>query len=464
MHHWSYSRCALCPHTHRQVLPNGPLDARIAIVGEGPGWNEAKTGIPFCGKAGQELDETYLRLAGLDRSEVFVTNMVQCRQERNGVDVRPSEALTQCCAENHLREELATVDPKIVVLCGATACSMFPDIDLELEHGFPRLIGSTWVAPMYHPAAGLHETRYMTPMLEDWERLGMWMRGRWHLPDDDSVPWAGPKYELLKHDSDWRAIDIPQWVAVDTETDEGKPYSIQFATGKGRGYMVLAEDRSTVGRLLDRMGGRSAAFHNASFDLDVCDRLGIHFRGFRDTMQELYHLGNLPQGLKAAVYRVFGYKMTSYDEVVTPHSKAQLETWLAEALAHVSMEMCTFQPHPIGKGCPTCGKGHRKDMSVNKPHEAEAVLRRVLEHLPTDYDPWEKSKQDKGTEKPRLIGRPWLDEIERAVGRMPRRSIVHAPLEQQVKYACGDADWTLRLAGWLEGERKRIVREEWCVT
>ncbi len=183
MSQWSYSRCAECPRTHRQVLPDGPLDARIAVVGEGPGHWENSTGRPFCGKAGQELDETYLRLAGLDRSEVFVTNMVQCRQERNGIDIRPAESLLRCCSENHLREELATVDPEIVVLCGATACSMYPEIDLELEHGFPRKIGSTWVVSMYHPAAGLHETRYMTPMLSDWHNLGLWLRGKWKVPE-----------------------------------------------------------------------------------------------------------------------------------------------------------------------------------------------------------------------------------------------------------------------------------------
>ncbi len=457
MSSWSYSRCAECPRTHRQVLPDGPLDARIAIVGEGPGWNEAKTGIPFCGKAGQELDETYLRLAGLDRSEVFVTNMVQCRQERNGIDVRPAEALLKCCSENHLAEELATVDPEIVVLCGATACSMYPDIDLELEHGFPRKIEDRWVVPMYHPAAGLHETRFMTPMLEDWERLGMWMRGKWVTPDPSKLK---PYYRMLTA-SEVQAITHravmrkPRRSSVDTETDEGRPYSVQFTWKAGEGFMVLCSDRRGMQWLKAFLENEDeVVMHNAPYDLDVLDGLGIHIRKHRDTMAECYHLGNLPQGLKPAVYRIFGYRMTSYDEVVTPHSKAALETWLAEALAHVSMEMRTEVREQL----------KTKIRVTMKPHEAEAVLRRVMSRLDSDYDPWEKPKQDKGVEKPRLIGRDWLDEVERAVGRMPRKSIVHAPLDQQVKYACGDADFTGRLATWLEGERKRIVQEEWCVT
>lgn len=446
---WSYSRCSMCDHQHRQVLPNGPLDARVAVVGEGPGHWEDSTGRPFCGKAGQELDETYLRLAGLDRRDVFVSNMVQCRQERNGVDVKPGEALTRCCAENHLREELATVDPEIVVLCGATACSMFPDIDLELEHGFPRRIGSTWVVPMYHPAAGLHETRYMTPMLEDWERLGMWIEGRWEVPD---VTGRSTEYRLIRS---YREVGepVPRSVSIDTETDEGRPYSVQFCFSPGRGYMVLAENRRPLSELAEMLRDCEGVLHNASFDLEILDDLGVRVPNFRDTMQELYHLGNLPQGLKQAIYRIFGYRMTSYDEVVTPHSKAALELWLAEALAHVSMEMRTEVREQL----------KTKIRVTMKPHEAEAVLRRVMSRLDSDYDPWELPKQDKGVEKPRLIGRDWLDEVERAVGRMPRRSIVHAPIGQQVQYACGDADWTGRLATWLEGERKRIVQEEWKV-
>lgn len=202
--------------------------------------------------------------------------------------------------------------------------------------------------------------------------------------------------------------------------------------------------------------------HFAMHDLDELEGVLPYHVQIRDTMQELYHLGNLPQGLKQAVYRIFGFKMTSYDEVVTPYSKAKLETWLAEASA-CAADMRLEIPHPVGPDCPTCGKRHRKDVTDWKPHEAEAVLRRVMGKLGDEYDPWQAPKWDKGVEKPRLIGRDWLPEIERQVGRLPRKSIVHAPLDRQIMYACSDADWTLRLAGWLEQERKRIVEAEWQV-
>jgi len=482
MQPWTYSRCPNCPDDHRQVFPDGPLDARIMAVGEGPGVWEDKSGIPFCGRAGQELDETYLHLAGLTRGEVFATNCVQCRQERNGVDVRPAAALVSSCAKNHLWEEIWAVWPEIIILCGAVACSLAGDVDLELEHGFPRRVEnceglggwSGWVVPMYHPAAGMHETRYMTPLLEDWERFGMWLRGKWQPPSVESSDLLVTDYKLLTDEADvLRSLrhpvsDLYEYLAIDTESDEGRPWSIQYSVAPGVARMILFKDR----RLLEAFAlafewewGGKCTLHNAPADLGPLEEAGASPHEFRDTMQELYHLGNLPQGLKAATYRTSGHRMTSYNETVVPHSKAALDGWLAESLAHVSEHMQSIVTHPIGKGCPVCGKSHRKELLHTKPHEAEAVLRRIMSKLSdgSDYDPWQAPKWQKGEEKCRLLGRPWLEGLEQVVGRMPRKSIVHVPIEEAVRYGCSDADRTGKLALWLERERERIVEEEWRV-
>src|SRR6266403_4128175 len=106
MRGWYYSRCSSCPNDHRQVYPDGPRNAKVMLVGEGPGKREDIEGIPFVGRSGQEQDQTYFPLAGLQRSEVFVSNCVQCRQERNGVDAKPDTKLVSVCAQNHLAEEL----------------------------------------------------------------------------------------------------------------------------------------------------------------------------------------------------------------------------------------------------------------------------------------------------------------------------------------------------------------------
>ena len=466
------SRCSQCPNSHRQVGPSGPTDARIMLVGEGPGFNEDKIGIPFVGRAGQELDDTYLRLAGLNRSDIYVTNSVQCRQERNGVDIRPSAVLTKCCAENHLKEEICSVNPEIVILCGATACSLV-GIDLELQHGFPLLSSQSsqftlygWQGkfiPMYHPAAGLHESRFMIPMLQDWENLGRYLRGKWEPPQfivetpQYSLfhPEPGSSYHFLHYD----------YAAVDTETDEGKPWSVQISSRPNSGAMFLVEDTESLycaKRFIEE--SEEVILHNALYDLDVLDQLGIRVNSYRDTMQELYHLGNMPQGLKAATYRTSGHKMTSYSEVVTPYSKRALEDWLARSLDYIQTITPTYL-HPVGPDCPSCGKRHRKESTSYVPHEAEAVLRRAMRNvgMESEYDPWLAPKWSKGEESVRLFGRPWLPMLEANIGRMPRPSIVHAPLEDAVQYGCSDADHTGRLATWLEHERERIVQEEWCV-
>ena len=443
------------------------------LVGEAPGYHEDQQGIPFVGRAGQELDETYLRLAGLSRNEVFVTNAVQCRPERNGVDVKPSAGLTRCCADNHLQEEIWTVNPETVILCGASACSLIPGIDLEMQHGFPFIVDScaglfSWsgtVVPMYHPAAGLHESRFMIPMLEDFERLGLYLRGKWKAPE---FIVEMPLYVLLRPGVVMSSYIRPGYssLPIDTESDEGRPWSIQFSPEPGTGFMILAEDKPVLEhfRKFILPYFKSVTLHNALHDLDILDQLGIQVHSYRDTMQELYHLGNLPQGLKAATYRTSGYRMTSYDEVVTPYSKRALEDWLSRALDHASGMRQVYR-HPIGPDCPSCGKRHRVSSQTSIPHEAETVLRRVMKYVADegDYDPWIQPKWSKGKETVRLFGRPWLWELESKVGRMPRKSIVHAPLEEAVFYGAGDADWTGRLATWLEGERKRIVEEDWKV-
>jgi hypothetical protein len=229
--------------------------------------------------------------------------------------------------------------------------------------------------------------------------------------------------------------------------------------------MFLGEDKEAVSVFGACIEKRDVILHNAPHDLAVLDQLGIHPAGFRDTMQELYQLGNLPQGLKAATYRTSGCRMTSYNETVTPYSKRALENWLAEALAYVNGAMRHNVTHPAGKSCPSCGKNHRQYRIDSTPHEAEAVLRRIMGKLAdgSDYDPWQAPKWQKGEEKVRLLGRPWLDILEAHVGRMPRRSIVHVPLEEAVRYGCSDADHTGRLALWLDRERQRIVSEEWRV-
>jgi uracil-DNA glycosylase family 4 len=434
------------------------------------------------GNPGLELDETYLRLAGLDRSDVHVTLMVQCRHEKQGQDYPAPARVIESCSRNHIPADVEAVSPEIIILLGAMACSLLDgtsdEVDLELEHGRPRPVSRSlplggWsgtIVPMYHPAAGMRDGKWMIYELEDWEKLGMWLRGKYKYPSTLTVK---PCYHLISHvDEFWSLVnaepEVYEYLPVDTESDEGRIWSVQFSTQPGKGFMFLTENKEITEAFdcwLQWTNEGKVMMHFAIHDLDELDQIGVHVSSHRCTMTECYHLGNIPQGLKSAVYRVFGHRMVSYRETVIPHSLAVLDEWLCEALMW-AVDQRIVEPHPIGVGCPTCGKKHRKDVSVYKPHAAEAVLRRIharVQARDADYDPWEKPKLSHGEEKPRLIGREWLAAMEQGIGRLPRQSIVHVPLKDAVRYGCSDADWTGRLGTWLEQERKRIVTQEWRV-
>lgn len=495
-HTWPYSRCSSCTHMNKQVRPSGPLNARIMIIGDVIGRWDERDNCPLSGQAGRELDWNYLKLAGLKRTDVFCTTLVQCRCLRNDQDVKPTEALNAVCSANHLCSEIWAVMPEIIILLGAQACALAIDSKLEYEHGFPRQINECeglygWsgiVVPMYSPGVGMKDSKFMIPQLEDWERLGAYLDGTWRPPTErvntlksrtQFFLESNPKYFLAKTRDDVQRYfqrygdtldhQMPRILSIDSESDEGRDWSIQVSSEFGTGLMVRLSDHEAIEELVAWcnemvMCHWVIVFHQEQADIDLCERLGIDCTIHRDTMSELYHLGNLPQGLKAAVYRTLGKKMRSYVDVVLPHSKEVLSNWLAGALSYATDNMAETIQHHIGKNCPTCGKTHRKDVSKYKPHECEAVIRRVLRSMEDndEYDPWVKSKTaTNGDVKMRLFGRTWLPVLEQQVGRMPRASIVHVPLNEAKDYGCSDADHTGQLAYYLGKERERIVTQEW---
>lgn len=484
---WTYSRCSKCSCSKRQVFPDGPASNDFVLVmciGDSPGYQEDKHGIPFYGTAGKELRQTYIQLAGLDNSQVFFTNAVQCRQERDGADIKPTADLTAVCASNHLPEEINTVCPQIIVLLGAAACRLAGITKLEFEHGIPRRVNDClglggWsgvVVPMYHPAAGLRDSKYMIPQLQDWENLGSYIRGTWEPPEPDQrirrYDWiTTPRQVHFAFDQ----CDVPwdprfhqyKYLPIDTESDEGRLYSIQFSPRPCYGYMFLTSNQPVMNEFTLRLRSDYSdrvAVHNAMHDLDELESYGCAITDWRDTMDEMFVLGSLPQGLKAACYRTTGHRMTSYEEVVIPHSQNVLSYWLEYAAAYLDTTR-TIEPHPIGKKCPTCGKGHRKTMDKELSHPADAVIRRVIKHMvpDSDYDAWQKPKFTHGKETYRLLGQPWLPELESLFGRMPRPSIVHAPLDQQLVYGCMDADECGKLSMWVDAYVNKIMQTTWRV-
>jgi DNA polymerase len=163
--------CTLCGlHTGRtRAVPGeGPPDAKVMLIGEGPGYHEDRQGRPFVGPSGQFLDEL-LSMAGLTRSDVFIGNVVKCRPPQNR-DPQPDEVKT--CTETYLFRQIEALAPTVIVTLGRFSMTLFlPGEKISRIHGQPRSVGGRLIVPMLHPAAALHQPQNR-PLLEaDFQRL-----------------------------------------------------------------------------------------------------------------------------------------------------------------------------------------------------------------------------------------------------------------------------------------------------
>ncbi|MFC7069806.1 uracil-DNA glycosylase [Halobaculum lipolyticum] len=152
-------RCpALAASRSRIVNGVGPADADLVFVGEAPGANEDSEGEPFVGRSGTVLDDA-LRDAGLARADVRITNCVRCRPPDNR-DPKADE-LANC--RGYLAEELARVDPELVVTLGKVPSQHLLDrsVAVTTENGelFDARVGDTSVRLLVclHPAATLYD-------------------------------------------------------------------------------------------------------------------------------------------------------------------------------------------------------------------------------------------------------------------------------------------------------------------
>lgn len=143
------TKCGLCETRTHAVFGSGNKNADWMIIGEAPGQNEDQQGLPFVGKAGQLLTEM-LRAVGLDREEVFITNVVKCRPPANR-DPKPIEIET---CKPYLLRQLALVKPKIIVVLGRIAAQALLNTDEPIGklRGKIHALNGTPVVVVYHPA------------------------------------------------------------------------------------------------------------------------------------------------------------------------------------------------------------------------------------------------------------------------------------------------------------------------
>jgi DNA polymerase len=178
-------KCPLAKGRVKAVPGEGPPDARVLLIGEAPGYHENQQGRPFVGPAGQFLEEL-LGVAGLKRSDVFITHVVKCRPPGNR-DPQPDE-IAAC--SDYLSRQTAALKPRVIVTLGRYSLGRFlPGQPISRIHGVPRKIGTVTVFPMYHPAAALHQPTLRKTLLEDMAKLPGILA---ELEREPEVPAAAP--------------------------------------------------------------------------------------------------------------------------------------------------------------------------------------------------------------------------------------------------------------------------------
>lgn len=160
-------KCALY-HSRKHAVPGeGPANAEIMFIGEGPGFYENEQGRPFVGAAGKFLDEL-LAQAGLKRPQVWITNVVKCRPPSNR-DPLPEEVET---CNQYLERQISAINPSIIITLGRYSMGKFmPQAKISAVHGQMRKVGERYVVAMFHPAAALHQASLKPAILADFAKL-----------------------------------------------------------------------------------------------------------------------------------------------------------------------------------------------------------------------------------------------------------------------------------------------------
>lgn len=176
------TRCELHRSRTQGVPGMGNPQAEIMFIGEAPGVNEDRQGLPFVGNAGRFLDEM-LNSIGWDRDTVYITNIVKSRPPGNR-DPLPDE-IAACAV--YLDRQIEAIDPFMIVTLGRFSMARwFENERISRIHGRARRFGNRIVVPLYHPAAALHQPSLRAVIQEDFKKLPLILEEFKQQVDDDA--------------------------------------------------------------------------------------------------------------------------------------------------------------------------------------------------------------------------------------------------------------------------------------
>jgi uracil-DNA glycosylase family 4 len=485
------------------------------LIGEAPGREEEQCGRPFVGKSGRELTRILDRV-GLPRDGMYVTNVCKLRPPYiNGKQQPPSKEDIER-DEQELIEELLRVRPRWVGALGRVATRWLCGDQLDMESSWSlaypfngrvadrlRTLGAgAWVdecrvVPLYHPAAGLHNTDLSAYVWRGIEIFSEYVHER--LPATVPVDlFPTPSYTDDLSEARRMRGGV---VACDTEGLPGRVWGGSLSSEPGRAWVGRVSDAQERGRVVEEFqrvldDAERVVFHNALHDVPILDEMGVHVDWARteDTFLMAYVLRLVPMGLKQLSRRFSGMEMRAYLEVVAPAEHRIAREWVARALAVRECPLCegtgkVRETRKDGKGLKKqpvrCWWGGCVDGGMWPVREPQLKydwdtgqwtmtngwsVGRYLRGLRKDleagkYDVAEDGAgEDEETEaeqpsvRRRIQG--WPDDvvaaIEMEVGELEEPTLDDIPLDDAVWYSARDADATVRAYPVLREQVERL--------
>jgi uracil-DNA glycosylase family 4 len=414
------------------VEPEGPLDARVAFVGEGPGVEEMRQGRAFVGPSGGVLWQFTERVTPLRRPMIRVLNWTQSplgKDRKKFFEEYPEQAQKE--TDRLLGELRELPELQLVVALGGYAVRALlpPEYNLFWANGLAVHLPEMpyTVIPVVHPAAGLHESTMLAKTYQGLKGVGEYLR--------TGKTWTGFKDGgadyWLSMDRDVEAVleaGPSTAVAIDTEGTPEAPFCLSLSLEPGTSLVIYAHEKSKLRRFLTWLQRHRPLIimHNAPWDLDVIMAMGIDLSSFgiHDTVIDARLLGDIPADLKNLTRRELGIPMQDYRAVVGPWQKKAEQEWrgraYGEAVPQLALEQ-QFTP----KGRPRMSGGQ----PVFKVTGPEVALK-IKKHVERDQ---QLSLQEEKWAEARVGPKPGLD-------------LKYVPPEQHLPYAGKDARATLALS------------------
>lgn len=307
-----------------EVSGDGPIPARILVLGEAPAREEVRQGRPFCGPSGAILWQLLQRQAGIVRTDCRVDNFFPYPIEYTEEGKKKLPTADEVSAQMpRLEAMLEMVDPEFVLTLGlySTRALLGDWATMEVTHGRPwgtGLRANATVIPCLHPAAGMRNSAFLAQTSEDFRFAGLCVRlgAEWGLEVED-IYEGWEEY----HDGCVPRSATPL-VAIDTEGTVAHPWCLQWSVGPGQGCRILAQETRKLDQFEAWLRAHRPAvvMHYAVHDLMVLQAMGVDLVGLgleiHDTMVAAFNLQVEPRGLKALARRWAGMKMRDYREVV----------------------------------------------------------------------------------------------------------------------------------------------------